>query len=188
MSSATSTETSGFRPWHFFAIVALGAATVGVMLSQRTTPEYLVMVSLTVFAAGGAAIAAYHLILPLLSQEHLLRRRPVGERTRAALESEKTLLLRTIKELEFDRAMGKVSDEDFAEMSQRLRARAVRVLQQLDQAGSRDRERIERELDERLGTAGDAAADAPARAVCAACGTANDRDARFCKQCGGRLQ
>ena len=37
----------------------------------------------------------------------------VGERTRAALEREKMLTLRAIKELEFDRAMGKMSEEDF---------------------------------------------------------------------------
>ena len=49
----------------------------------------------------------------------------LGGRTRAALEREKTLVLRSIKELEFDRAMGKVSEKDFAEMSARLRARAA---------------------------------------------------------------
>jgi hypothetical protein len=31
-------------------------------------------------------------------------------------------VLRSIKELEFDRAMGKMSEKDFAEMSARLRA------------------------------------------------------------------
>ena len=41
----------------------------------------------------------------------------LGGRTRAALEREKALVLRSIKELEFDRAMGKVSEKDFAEMS-----------------------------------------------------------------------
>ena len=49
----------------------------------------------------------------------------LGGRTRAALEREKTLSLRSIKELEFDRAMGKVSEKDFAEMGARLRARAA---------------------------------------------------------------
>ena len=48
-----------------------------------------------------------------------------GGRTRAALEREKTLVLRSIKDLEFDHAMGKVSEKDFAEMGARLRARAA---------------------------------------------------------------
>ena len=55
-----------------------------------------------------------------------------GPRTRAALEREKALALRSLKELEFDRAMGKVSEADFAEVAERLRARAMRVMQQLD--------------------------------------------------------
>ena len=66
----------------------------------------------------------------------------IGERTRAALEREKMLTLRSIKELEFDRAMGKLSDEDFQEMSGRLRARAARLMRQLDAgAGYRDADR-----------------------------------------------
>ena len=50
----------------------------------------------------------------------------IGQRTRAALEREKMLSLRAIKELEFDKAMGKVSDDDFREMSGPLRSRAPR--------------------------------------------------------------
>ena len=56
----------------------------------------------------------------------------LGGRTRAALEREKALVLRSIKELEFDRAMGKVSEKDFVEMSARLRARAAGLMRQLD--------------------------------------------------------
>jgi len=56
----------------------------------------------------------------------------VGQRTRVALEREKLLTLRSIKELEFDRAMGRLSDEDWNEMSGRLRARAARLMRQLD--------------------------------------------------------
>src|SRR4029077_4800396 len=76
----------------------------------------------------------------------------VGHRTRAALEREKALTLRAIKELEFDRAMGKLSDSDWHEMSGRLRARATRLMRQLD-AGDGYRERIERDLSKRLGQA-----------------------------------
>ena len=50
----------------------------------------------------------------------------------AALLAEKALALRTIKELEFDRAMGKMSEPDFVEMSARLRSRALRVMKQLE--------------------------------------------------------
>ncbi len=83
----------------------------------------------------------------------------IGERTRAALEREKMLALRSIKELEFDRAMGKLSDADWQEMSTRLRARAGRLMRQLD-AGSGYREQIEKDLAKRLGQ-GDARVKPP---------------------------
>jgi hypothetical protein len=108
----------------------------------------------------------------------------IGERTRAALEREKMLALRAIKELEFDRAMGKLSDSDWTEMSTRLRARAARLMHQLD-AGAGYREQIEKDLAARLGQ-GDAR-EPSAERVCASCATVNDPDARFCKGCGGKL-
>ncbi len=52
--------------------------------------------------------------------------------TREALEQEKALVLRSIKELEFDRAMRKVSDADFAEIGGRLRERALVLMAELD--------------------------------------------------------
>jgi hypothetical protein len=98
--------------------------------------------------------------------------------------------------------MGKIADEDFREMTGRLRARAIRLMKQLDAAGGY-RAQIERDLAKRLGDgqatgparpAGEAlaatAAPASGRAAgrtCAACSTANDADARFCKSCGGQL-
>jgi ribosomal protein L40E len=100
-----------------------------------------------------------------------------GSRTRAALEREKALALRAIKELEFDRAMGKVSEKDFTEMSGRLRARAARIIRQLDASGSY-RAKIEQEIEKRIGRVANA---------CPSCAAANDLDARFCKKCGTAL-
>ena len=61
-------------------------------------------------------------------------------------------MLRSIKELEFDRAMGKVSPRDFDEMAARLRARAMMLIKQADEGGAGYRELIERELSARLVT------------------------------------
>jgi hypothetical protein len=140
--------------------------------------------------------------------------------------------------------MGKVSDKDFAEMSGRLRARAARLIRQLD-AGAGYRNEIEREIVKRIGAApggsnrlrpeGASASLAEAREeqtraeaeeqvpvavsekqdpvyaagvassdrstddvgpvlvsrpaiMCAACSTANDVDARFCKHCGAAME
>jgi hypothetical protein len=209
MSSATSIERSdalpakavlprkdeGFRPWHFFVLASLAASTIAVILSRQSAPEHLILITLTIGAAGAAAAAVYRTIVPFTVKDPTrLAERP-SERARATLEREKTLVLRSIKELEFDRAMGKVSDKDFAEMVGRLRARAMNLMKQLDAGGSGYRETIERELSERLkkrnGTVGrteslDAARiDAPRS--CASCETINDTDAAFCKRCGTPL-
>ena len=107
----------------------------------------------------------------------------LGGRTRAALEREKTLVLRSIKELEFDHAMHKVSDKDFAEMDARLRARAARLMRQLD-AAAPYREQIEKEVAARVGKSH---IPNPKSHTCAVCATVNDVDARFCKQCGAAV-
>ena len=150
MSSATSTDAAkatsaavpppapaadSAQPWHFFVVASLAAATLAVVVSARTAPEHLVMLSITVFAAGASALAVYHVVAPLVAERRDAAR--VGAATRAALLAEKALALRTIKELEFDRAMGKVSEADFAEMAGRLRARALRVMQQLEEMPER---------------------------------------------------
>ena len=83
---------------------------------------------------------------------------------------DKALILRSIKELEFDRATGKVSEPDFREMNARLRAKAVSLMEAL--------ERGEPAVTTRP------AASAPSHPGCASCGTRNDADAKFCKHCG----
>jgi hypothetical protein len=229
MSSATSIEEvrlkpdvaqpdrdadPGFRPWHFFVLASLAAATAAVVMSRRSTPEHLILVSLTIGAAGAAAAGLYRMLAPLAIRDvSRLRDRP-SYRLRAALEREKSLVLRSIKELEFDRAMGKVSPKDFDEMAGRLRARAMSLMRQLD-TGAGYRELIERELQARLTSPlarpkrqarpgskdpiptsktsvqtdeppahGGAGSLDPGQC---ACGTANDADAAFCKRCGMKL-
>jgi len=189
-----SAVDAGFRPWHFFVLASLMAATAAVVMSRQSTPEHLILISLTIGAAGLAAAGFYRMLAPLATDDPLVFSEPLTERKRATLEREKTLTLRSIKELEFDRAMGKVSEKDFAEMSARLRMRAAGLIRQLD-AGAVYREEIEKEIARRVKPSRSessrvASKETTARAasgVCAACATANDADARFCKHCGASL-
>jgi hypothetical protein len=141
----------GFRPWHFFVLASLMAATVAVVMAKQATPEHLILLSFTIAAAGLAAAAFYRTIAPLATDDVSLYTEPMTDRTRTTLEREKALTLRAIKELEFDRAMGKVSENDFEEMVGRLRARAISIMKQLDDDSSVYRELIERELRARVG-------------------------------------
>jgi hypothetical protein len=226
MSSETSTSKAPLHgaqtlpPWQLFALAGLVGATIVVFVSKGQSPAAIILLSLVVFAAAAVGAAALRTLLPFTSARHVLTVPLLGGRTRAALEREKVLVLRSIKELEFDYAMRKVSDQDFAEVGARLRARAAGLIRQLD-AGTGYRDQIERELIRRIEAAGLSPA-APARtgaadavegpeagtaadeggddteaaetfeavdsaAACVQCGTHNDRDARFCKECGTKL-
>ena len=212
MSSAVSTDgvrlkpdtpaspTSTLQPWQFFVLAGLGCATAVTFLVRGQGITVVVLLSALMAATTLVGVAALRTVWPLVSPQDD-RIAMIGQRTRAALEREKVLALRSIKELEFDRAMGKVSESDFQEMSGRLRARASRLMRQLD-AGGGYREQIERDLAVRMSTAprftatrsarasaerDSREAEASAERACAACATVNDLDAKFCKACGQKL-
>ena len=200
MSSATSTEPQPLQPWQFFTLAGLIGATIVVFLSEGQGPAGIILLSFVIFGAAAVGIAAWRMFSPLAGADAPAGPQIFGGRTRAALEREKTLVLRSIKDLEFDHAMGKLSDDDFAEMGARLRGRAAGLLRQLD-AGSGYREAIQMEIDKRLGKSKGAARTvlapreqpvAPAQEkattkMCLSCCTVNDVDARFCKGCGYQL-
>jgi hypothetical protein len=142
---------AGLQPWQFFVLAALGCATAVTFISRGQGPAAIILLSVLMAAAALVGYAALRAVRPLVSPEQD-RTVMVGQRTRVALEREKMLALRSIKELEFDRAMGRLSDDDWREMSGRLRARAARLIRQLD-AGSGYRVQIEGELTKRLGAA-----------------------------------
>lgn len=182
-------DGQSFKPWQFFLLAGMLSATATVVVATGQSPASIVLLSLTVVSAAFVGLAVYRSLAPLVAPEIIETPAMLGGRTRAALERDKALVLRSIKELEFDYAMKKVAQADFDEMAGRLRARAIRIMRQLD-AAEGYRGVIEKELDARLAAMGTAAAPAaePVRAaqVCA-CGTTNDPDARFCKACGSPL-
>jgi hypothetical protein len=211
MSSETSTKKvrlkpdttegadAGLQPWQFFVLAALGCATAVTFMARGQGPTAVILLGVLMGTAALVGYAALRALRPLVLPEED-RTVMVGQRTRVALEREKLLTLRSIKELEFDRAMGRLSDEDWNEMSGRLRSRVARLMRQLD-AGAGYRDQIEKDLAKRI--EGDArrapsraeptssedeqSAMASAERVCASCDTVNDTDAKFCKQCGAAL-
>jgi hypothetical protein len=176
-------------------------------MTRQSTPENLVLLSLTIGAAGAAAAGFYRMLAPLATEDITMFGEPLTERQRAALDREKALVLRSIKELEFDRAMRKLSPKDFEEMSGRLRTRALSLMKELDEGGTGYREIIERELNARIAgvrlkpDATDTVRLKPdatdtvrlksdaidTAVVTCACGTVADPDAAFCKRCGARV-
>ena len=205
-STHSASDASTLRPWQFFTLIALFTATGAVFAIRGTSPANIVLICLSIGASALVGLGALRTLRPLVSTE-ALEPETVESRTRVALEREKTLVLRSIKELEFDHAMGKMSTPDFDDMTARLRARAVRLLGQLDSAESGYKELIKRDLAARLGKAGAApVAETQLESrlgaedkeptierkdqragFCTACGAAREVDARFCRRCGAKL-
>jgi parvulin-like peptidyl-prolyl isomerase len=172
-------DADGLQPWQFFVLAGLGCATAITFLVRGQGVTTVVLVGVLMATTILVGLAALRTLRPLVSPEED-RVAMIGQRTRAALEREKHLTLRAIKELEFDRAMGKLAEADFAEMSGRLRIRAARLIQQLD-AGAGYRAQIEADLAKRLGR------PVETSRACVSCSTVNDPDATFCKGCGTKL-
>ena len=187
MSSETSTNErdGGLQAWQFFVLAGIACATVATFMARGQSVSAIVLVTVMMATAAIVGLAVLRTVRPLVFGDED-RTQMIGQRTRAALEREKMLVLRSIKELEFDKAMGKLSPADFDEMSGRLRTRAARLIRQLDAGGYRAQ--VEADLRKRLeGQVGQVGQVGEAAGFCSACGAARDVDAKFCKQCGTKL-
>src|SRR4249919_2272861 len=137
MSSAISTEPAStpddsFRPWHIFALMSMAAAAAIVWTARNTHPLSLILLSAGVLACGFVGYTVFRSLSAFFNTAEYAA--PVPERAREALIREKALLLRSIKELEFDKSMGKIGESDYAEISGRLRARALSLMQDIERA------------------------------------------------------
>lgn len=131
-----------------------------------------------------AAVAVYYVLRPVLAPAP---RMAVAEAARTAEEIEdleddlspRTVALRALKEIEFDRATGKLTDQDYESLKRRYTAVALEALRGAD-APPRP-------------AAVPAPASAPASGrgaarTCPTHGQRPERDAVYCSVCGRKLQ
>jgi hypothetical protein len=128
--------------------------------------------------------------------------------TRSAEEEQKRAVLRALKDLDYERSVGKISEQDFHEFSTRYRAEAKRLIRDLDEDLAEARKQVEHDLERRLrkreqssdasASAHETSAEQSAESAatdprgsgskalreCTACRVQNELDARFCKACG----
>jgi len=79
--------------------------------------------------------------------------------TRTAEEEQKRAVLRALKDLEYERSVGKIGEDDYHEYAARYRAEAKRLIQVLDENLAEGRKQVELELARRLTKVADASAD-----------------------------
>jgi len=120
----------------------------------------------------------------------------------SAVEEEKRAVLQALKDLEYEKSMGKISDADYDDLLRRYRTEAKRLLRAVDQDLAPLRARAAAYVAEQLHqpAAPAKASELPAKVSeapakkrtaqahpCPSCDADNDTDALFCKKCGSKL-
>jgi hypothetical protein len=100
-------------------------------------------------------------------------------------ETPKGVALLALKEIEFDRETGKLSDADYQYLKDKYTAEALEALRNEDGLGLPGD--VEALIAHRVQALRFAAATAPDAPACPACGPRPEVDALFCSSCGGRL-
>ena len=128
------------------------------------------MIATVVAGVALAVIAIAFIVFPMVRPN----RRSPGIRAAEGLLARRERIYGELRELEFDRDVGKLSAEDYEEARARLETEGARVLRALDARASTVEAEIEREVralrDNRLS--------------CPACGGTVASGARFCAACG----
>jgi hypothetical protein len=171
---------------------ALGGAAAlayGMLVEKLRLGPPLVMIALGGMTLAFTAAALWRMIDPLTRLEAGAAVAERVPRRSRELEREKQLVLKAIKEIELDYQMRKIAERDYREMVERYRARALRLIGDIE-AGDDFRSLIEQELQIRLKLPPSEKVAPPAAELapgCSACGAKNDADAQFCKKCGAKL-
>ncbi len=155
--------------------------------------EYLVVFLMMVTALG---VVAYPLLKP---QAELATEGPDLAQPLEGLLSERDAAYGAIKELEFERELGNLSEVDYLELRDEYRRKAARILEELDEKAAElpaepevppARLSAEDEIElaiQRLRERGARNARPPAARDCPLCGEATEDDGVFCANCGADL-
>jgi hypothetical protein len=153
-AAATSREALTPQLWAILRKVVpglwLGAVLVAAFVSG-------VELSFLVAAAGvliGVITLMWSSVQSLTGGTSLGFEEALGMGAPSKVEEQKRAVLRALKDLDFERGVGKISPEDYAELSAKYRAEAKRLMQSLDEALEPARQRVEQQLKQRLERAG----------------------------------
>jgi len=135
--------------------------------------------------AAAVGLVALWMVLQPLIHPGAVRRRP--DEPLDAEETAKGVALTALKEIEFDRETGKLSDADYEQLKARYTTAAVDALRAETARGASDD--VEAMIAGRVRSLRSGAASAaPNPAVCPTCGPRPEPDAVFCSSCGFRLE
>jgi hypothetical protein len=162
-TSSSEAEVPAYATRRFWHSVLLVLLVMGMVFSLHINSWHFTVPVVILWLGWGGVLATVGLIwdagLSIAGEgsDDRMTELDVSESRRHELEAEKKSLIQAIKEIEFDRDLGKMSDEDATEMMKFYRARAIEVIKELD--GQLDEElsigdRVQRDLEARLAVAG----------------------------------
>ncbi|HXV62583.1 MAG TPA: zinc ribbon domain-containing protein [Vicinamibacteria bacterium] len=133
---------------------------------------------LVALALLGAAVVIFVLVPVFESQNRAAEPLDETQRRLQDLEETKLRLYEAIKDLDFEKDAGKVSENDFQRARNDYLKQVAEVLGQIDQLAPPKKAPVERKKRAPGGKKQTAARS------CAKCGETNPADARFCMSCG----
>lgn len=132
-------------------------------------------------------LVAFIVVLWPLVRGRFNQAQPQTEESLQSLRHQRDSIYDSLRELDFDLQTGKMSEDDYADLSERYKRRAIGLLKQLD-----DRQRdvllaLDDEIEREVAVARKSRktpAAAPAGLACAVCGAKLEVDDLFCRRCG----
>jgi hypothetical protein len=181
----TTVDRIGRTLWWVLPLLSIASAVI-VGLSFGFGTSLLVLaggVLLGVIAILWASVRTLAGDAPLTLEEALALGAP------SAAEEQKRAVLQALKDLEYERSVGKVADADYEELLLRYRTEAKRLLRAVDEDLAPLRAKASAYVATQLGRREVAAPPAnKSKDGCPNCQADNDVDAVFCKKCGGKLE
>lgn len=131
--------------WAAPAIALLTATLAGILYGVQ-----LVVLVLAGFALLLVIWLLWNSVQALAGESELTFEEAFSLGARTAEEEQKRAVLRALKDLEYERSVGKISDDDYHEYAARYRAEAKRLIQGLEENLAEGRKQVEAELSRRL--------------------------------------
>lgn len=131
--------------WGLPLATALVSGVVGKLMGLE--------LGILVLAGGvlvGVIFILWHSLQGLTGEGELTLEEALSLAAPSAEEEEKRSVLRTLKDLEYEKSVGKISDEDYAELVAKYSARAKELIQVVDADMGDARAQVERLLSKRL--------------------------------------
>lgn len=127
--------------WTWIGLSALVAVLWGVERWIGLAPAFLFLGAL---ALGVALYFAWQSLLSVENEERMDFDEAMAFAAPTLAEEEKLAILRALKDLEYERAVGKISEEDFKAASAEYRARAKASIQLADDSLAEGRKKAEK--------------------------------------------